>query len=50
LKLEIKSLSHLETDRYDIFETDTDIFNFFTDYRPPTDIRLATYTDIPKFA
>jgi len=37
----------LETDRY-FFETD--IFNFFTEIWPAADIRLATDTDIPKFA
>jgi len=39
------------TDRYHLFETDTDIFKkFFTDIWPAVDIRLATDTDIPKFA
>jgi len=40
----------LETNRYNFFETDTDICNFFTDIWPPTDIRMATDTDILKFA
>jgi len=34
----------LEADRYHFFETDTDIFKFFSP------IQLATDTDIPKFA
>jgi len=34
-----------------LFETDTDIFNyFFSDIWPAADIQLAIYTDIPKFA
>jgi len=40
-----------EIDRYHFFETDTDIFkNFFTDIWPSADIRLATDTDVSKFA
>jgi len=42
----------IETDRYIyFFETDTDVFKkFFTNICPAADIRLATDTDIPKFA
>jgi len=39
-----------ETDRYHFFESDTDIFNFFTDIWSVVDIVLVTDTDIPKFA
>jgi len=40
----------IETDRYDLIETDTDIIKFFYRYLPAADIRLATETDIPYFA
>jgi len=41
----------LETDRYHFVKTDVDIFKFFfIDIWPVADIRLATDTDIPKFA
>jgi len=40
----------LQTDRYHFVETDTDIFIFFIDIWPAADIRLATDTDILKFA
>jgi len=43
-------VSGRETDRYHFFETDIDIFNFFTDNWLAADIRMATYTDTPKFA
>jgi len=33
-----------------LFETDPDIFNFFTDVWPVADLLLTTDTDIPKFA
>jgi len=41
----------LETDRYNFFEIDTNIFKiFFTDICPAANIRLATDTNVPKFA
>jgi len=47
----LRKVFERETDRYHFFETDIDIFkNIFTDIWPAADIRLATDTDIPKFA
>jgi len=41
----------LETDTNIFFETDTNMFKkIFTDIWPNSDIRLATITDIQKFA
>jgi len=46
----IDGLFEVEIDWYHLLETDIDIFIFFTDIRPAAAIRLATATDIPKFA